>query len=221
MPRKQSAPGQRKPVDPSEQPGGFWHSAIGITRAILGDDEGPEWRAGFDIVREVRGHPDSANYRPIAVAKRLYREFPELAEHYPSEEDFMVQFANIWKKVRNLPGEDILGTALRYADETPLSLREEHEDDATPGYRRFISLAGWLCVAAGSRRIKLPCREVGEILGVRPNTVSCYREQAVEHGYMVKSADHVYRPGGRGEATQFEFAVDLWDCLTDRLPKQA
>ena len=84
---------------------------------------------------------------------------------------------------------------------------------------RVISLAGWLCGVVESDGIMLPCREVAKTLGVRPNTVACYRQQAIEHGYLTQIKAHTYRPGGKGETTEFRFRVDWWDYLTKRMPK--
>jgi hypothetical protein len=152
----------------------------------------------------------------MAVGVKLCRLIPGLADVFGSEEDFVQQFSAAWKKVRTMPGEDILGAALRMSLESPLMLRKEHED-VTPGYVRFISFAGWLCVAAGTDRVKLPCREVGEALGVNKLTVSSYRQQAVTHGYLLPLKKHTFRPGGGGEATLFRFRVEWWPCLREKV----
>ena len=87
----------------------------------------------------------------------------------------------------------------------------------TKGYVRFINLCIHLCQIAGTNKIKLPCREVGAAMGVRPNTVSSYRQMAVEHGYLLLLKEHVHVPGGRGEATKFRFRSERWDKLDKEL----
>jgi hypothetical protein len=205
------------PPAPAHVP--FWRHALACCTEALelaGDCEIPEWSAIFTLVREIRGHEDAVNHKPTMLALRLYRECPDL-ELFGGHEDFAQQFASSWEKIRTLPGEDLLASALRLADATPLGLDKKHAADVTAGYKRFVSFAGWLCVAAGTDCIKLPCREVAAVLGVRPMTVSCYRQQAVAHGYLIPLKKHVYRPNGKGEATLFRFRVEWYECLRTKV----
>jgi|GEM_PF-3095877 len=178
-----------------------------------------EWRTAFEMARWVRGVKGSDKVNPVTVAQQLYRRVPAVVESFPSEEDFLQLFSSAWDKVRILPGEDLLGAALRQADAVKLGLRPEHVERATPGYVRFISLAGHLCVALDSNLIKLPCREVAKALGVRHATVSSYRQQAVSEGYMTEVQPHRYKPGGKGEATLFRFNTGLWRYFDSKLTK--
>lgn len=195
----------------------FWQYAFDVCQGVI-DSNHREWELIFEIARAVRGHPHADRYRPASIAQKIYRKIGAI-QNLVDEEDFLTQFPNCWKKVRLLPGTNPLESAARFAEDHPLGLMPEHSEDATPGYIRFISLAGWLCTVVGTDRIKLPVREVGKALGVRPNTVSCYRQLAVEQGYLHLVANHTYNPSGKGEATEFRFPVHGWKCLSDRMPK--
>jgi hypothetical protein len=69
----------------------------------------------------------------------------------------------------------------------------------------------------GDRSIMLPCREVGEALGVQPMTISRYRKWAKEDGFLqeVKEAKFAGKRGA-GEVTEFRFDVSRCPCLENR-----
>jgi hypothetical protein len=202
----------------------FWRSAAGECETIAAcvlEGTLPEWCAPFEMARAVRGYPASSNHKPLKVAVEVYRACEIVRQLYPAEEDFVNLFANAWDKVRVLPGTDLIGSAVKMADATPLDLFEKHRDDVTGGYKRFISFCAYLCVGVGSDLIKIPCREVGAALGVRKDTVSCYRQQAVHQGYLVLIKPHTYKAGGKGEATLFRFRADWWPLLKDKVKSSA
>lgn len=199
----------------------FWtHARDAAAESVAAVEDGTraEWSLPFDLARLVRAHPHAARHKPLTVARRVYAA-ADLTGLFPDEEDFAVQFSRAWNKVRLLPGENPLATAARFAADAPLGLRAEHADEVTDGYRRFVSLAGWLCVVVGKGSIKLPCRQVAEALGVRAMTVSCYRQQAIEHGYLTLRKEHRYGGAGKGEATEFDFPWRWWKCLVEKMPK--
>lgn len=195
------------------KPSSFWQSACAECESVFADfqaGEVGEWALPFELARACRGHHDEATLNPIAVAVALYRHTPGPRSVYESEEDFVQPFSVAWRKVRVLPGENLLASAAESSARDPLTIHKMHDGHVTDGYRRFISFCGHLCAAAGTDRIKLPCREVGEALGVRKDTVSSYRQQAAEHGYLILLKKHRHSAGGRGEATLFRFRVEYW-----------
>ena len=202
----------------------FWDAAAGKCETVARDvlsGVAPEWRAAFFMARGVRGVPGADDHPPVRIAAELYRTSAALRHLYPCAEDFLQLFSAAWEKVRVLPGEDLIGSALRLTDAHMLGLLPEHRDTVTEGYRRFVSLCGQMCVALGTDLIKLPCREVGEALGVRKDTVSSYRQQAQRHGYLVLVRPHAYRPNGKGDATLFRFRAELWKHFDGKVPRSA
>lgn len=196
------------------KPSSFWQSACAECESVFDDFQNDligEWALPFELARACRGHPDEAKLNPIAVAVALYRHTVGPRTVYESEEDFVQPLSVAWRKVRVLPGENLLASAAEASARDPLSIRKDHDGEVTDGYRRFVSFCGHLCVAAGTDRIKLPCREVGEALGVRKDTVSSYRQQATDHGYLILLKKHRHNAGGKGEATLFRFRVEWWE----------
>ena len=103
---------------------------------------------------------------------------------------------------------------MEFSRRSPLLLLKEKAVKRPSSYPSFVSLAGWLQVVAGDTEIMLPCRDVAEVMGVTPMTVSRYRNWAIEDGYLVKVKDHTFRgKGASNEATEFRFPVQLWECL--------
>ncbi len=194
--------------------------ADGIADSVGADaDAGAinEWQIMFCMAREIRGAIiDSIKAREIA--DHVWRHSEYVNENY-SYEDFVVQFCNMWKKVRVLPGEDLLGNAAKMAQVEAFGVCKEHKEDINPGFERFISFCIHVCIGAKSDQIKLPCRQVGIALGINKETVSVHRQEAIRLGYLVPLRSH--RPpgaGGRGEATLFRFRVDWWKDLKSRVP---
>ncbi|QJW93119.1 hypothetical protein [Frigoriglobus tundricola] len=181
----------------------------------------PEWYAPFEMARQCRGIDGAEHLTPLAVASHVHAQSPEVREAFPGSEDFCAAFLNAWKKIKTLPGEDVLTAAARMADRFTLLIDKVEQEQATAGYKRFISFCGHLCVGLGTDRIKLPCREVGAALGVQPKTVSCYRQLALEQGYLVLLKRHNHVPNGRGEATLFRFRVELWEYTRSQVKTSA
>lgn len=181
-------------------------------------DSMDESQALFWMAREVRGLNSTSAIAPAAVAQHLHAKCPEL-RLWIGPDDFAEQFLDKWEKVRILPNEDLLSNALRLAKEAPLGLLKQDEGYVTDGYKLFIAVCGWMCVSLGTDRIKIPCREFGELLGVRKDTVSSYRQRAERGGYLKIVKTHRFNPDGKGEATTFRFAVELWDILKAKMTR--
>jgi hypothetical protein len=181
-----------------------------------------EWQVPFLMARAAHAHPDAAKYQDgvANIAVKVHQECKEVREVYPNIEDFGALFVKAWKDVKFRPGEDLLQAAIRLADRVPLRLTDEHQVNAMPGYKRFISMCGHLCVLLECDRIKLPRKEVAAVLSVRPATVTAYRQQAVEQGYLKVVAPHIYNPAGRGEATLFRFSVERWKYVAEKMKAQ-
>ena len=80
-------------------------------------------------------------------------------------------------------------------------------------YQLFISIAGWLQRLQGEASIMLPVKKLANKLGVTANTISIYRKWAKDEGLLVEAEAYV-RPGrGRGQATQFRFAIEMFPEL--------
>lgn len=184
------------------------------------------YKPGWQFVRLCRAHPSICNMKPLPAARRviqallvaagvneLGREALELAGGWADTQDeFVARFCDAWLNIRFLPGEGPLDAAARRAAEQPLPL----ESAATaPGYVRLVTLAAYLQVARGDRPVYLPCRKLGDRLGLDRTTVSKFLRLAVSEGILepVRS----YRPSER-KANEFRVDLSLWP---DRFPAQA
>jgi hypothetical protein len=119
--------------------------------------------------------------------------------------------------VRYLPGQGPLENAIDEARVLPLDLAAEVMERRSDYYPVFVALAGHLQVIMGARPILLPVEKVGPLLGVKPMTVSRYRECAIEDGYLREVTPAVFRAKGkRGRATEFVFNVSRFAILQQR-----
>jgi hypothetical protein len=67
-------------------------------------------------------------------------------------------------------------------------------------FMRFLSIAYYLQRSAGAEEeVFLPCRSLGELLGVSHETISCYRQLAVMEGILVET-----RKSTHHKATRFK-----------------
>lgn len=182
------------------------------------DGSCPDYHVIFNIARDVKWFNPSIDINPLEVAQMIYNR-TQLVREWMGEEDFLERFQSSWEKVKILPGEDLIGSSVRMADATPLIMPDHIANKVTAGFKRFISVCGWMCVSLGTNRIKIPCREMASALGVDKETVVSYRQRAIKHDLLKLLKAHKYNPNGRGEATLFAFRVDMWPCLRDRMPK--
>jgi hypothetical protein len=197
-------------------------------RQYVGGDL-PEWQGVFHFVRLVKAHPSMAN----ESAKQAFRATEAVlrsrsrgkgnqrrdcweASLGAAREDVEATFLGAWDSIRYLPGRSPLGNAMELAKRYPLILDAGDSDRRPDGYALFISLAGWLQVGMGNQPIKLPCREVADLLHVQPMTVSRYRKWALEDEFLeeVKAARFAGKRGA-GEATSFRFDVSLFPILEE------
>lgn len=177
-------------VEPESTDGTGWHSPLWqVVRTVKGAFE---WKNvdGLKSWRTVSSVVEVENF--IEADSRLF-----------DEEDAAAAWANAWDKVRFLPGETLLDAALREADANPVVPPR----DRGKGYGRFLSLCAMLareCPTApcGFGEICIPVERWGELLDVRPNTVSVWRQWAIQDGALELSQPHSY--SGRRAA---EFAV--------------
>jgi hypothetical protein len=123
--------------------------------------------------------------------------------------------------MRIVPGEDLFGSALQWARENPVALHKEHQEVVSKGFVRFINFCIGMCMALGTSKIKLPCREVADALHVNKETVSSYRQRGVELGYLTLLKAHSYSPNGKGEATLFKFHIEKWGEIAKKVKAKA
>jgi hypothetical protein len=128
------------------------------------------------VERAIAAWPVSGRVRAPTVARKAAVQWA----HYfgVDAEDARVEFLSNWDRVRCLPGYAPLDYAIEQAEKRPIEFGGVGLAADTDGYKRFLTIAGWLQVAAGNRNILLPCELVGARLNVTPMTVSRYREWA-------------------------------------------
>jgi hypothetical protein len=117
-----------------------------------------------------------------------------------NEEDVAAAWASAWDKIRYLPGETLLDAALREADDNPVAPPR----DRSQGYTRFLSLCA---VLARTRegQIIIGIERWAELFCVRPNTLSTWRQWAVQDGIlqMTRAHSHAAR-----RATEYHVLLD-------------
>ncbi len=124
-----------------------------------------------------------------------------------TEEDAYNEFRLNWKNIRYLPDETPLSQAWARARAYPVkSPPRKGSRRATPGYDRFISLAGYLQITVGDRPILLPVKEVAELMGTDKHSISVWRRLAVEDGFLNEVTPAKFNPHGKGKATEFRVA---------------
>lgn len=183
-----------------------------------------EWRALWAFTQVLKTHPDFSDADAgdaiemveaiivrWAAAKFGLREHRRLeakgwAEYFSIErDDAIAQFTDIWAKVRLPYRADPLRLALRRAKADPLHFTDDVLSLQTGTYRAFITLAAWLQVITGSEPILLPVHSVAPLLGVRPKTISIYREAAIADQFLaIDTAHH----STAKRATRFRFNVN-------------
>ena len=153
------------------------------------------------------GNQDAAQHlweryfqRLVELARNKLQNAPRRAA---DEEDVAAAWASAWDRIRYLPGETLLDAALRDADNSPVVPPCER----TPGYGRFLGLCAVLARLRGEE-ISIGVERWAELLHVRPNTISIWRQWAVEDGVLQLIRPHCH-PARR--ATEYR-------VLLDRLP---
>jgi hypothetical protein len=124
-----------------------------------------------------------------------------------------IDFMTSWAAIRHIPFRTVLQSALQLSVATPLTPARERGRL----YQRFVSVAGWLQVLMPGKAIYLPTRAVGDLLGCNQRTVSGLRQLAVGDGLLTIVKGHTFRSTGKGEATEFRFAVEMFPELGKEL----
>jgi hypothetical protein len=197
----------------------YLERAVEEYRRYVEEDCPEEWKVLFYFVRLVKAHPSMTG----KSGKQAFREVSAAMECWDRDDqdeqnddwrhwlgvdgyDAETVFMDAWDKVRYLPGRDALTNAMERAYQRPLRPTGELKDNRPEVYSLFISLAGWLQVIVGDQPIKLPVREVGELLSLNPMTVSRLRRLAVKDGFLKQVKPHRFAgKRGTGEATSFRF----------------
>jgi hypothetical protein len=171
-------------------------------------EAGAWWSPLWHVVRASKVHP-SLQERDGFESWRAVRNivplkfFLEADSRLADEEDVAAAWASAWDRIRYLPGETLLDAALRDADNSPVVPPCER----TPGYSRFLALCAVLARLRGEE-ISIGVERWAELLHVRPNTISIWRQWAVEDGVLQLIRPHCH-PARR--ATEYR-------VLLDRLP---
>jgi hypothetical protein len=183
------------------------------------------WRDGewispiFAFVRSAKAHPELRMLRRrealnLVQSKWLWQkhgvENPWQKEFcdVDSEEEAEIEFLSVWDAIRFVPGESPLHLALALADQKPLPIQNAD----TVGYKRFLSMVGWLQYLCRTRNILVPCRKTADLLGVSHETVARYRKMAVRDAYLVVVRKHRFSKHER-EATEFRFDISRFPIL--------
>jgi hypothetical protein len=149
---------------------------------------------------------------PDDPVEAVWEHFFEL-----SADEATTAFVSHWDNIRCLPDEGPLARALELAYERPIDFRPEHISIPSGKYKRFLSFAGWLQVTTGHRAIYLPTHKVARIFGVKPMTVSRWRQAGVRDGLLRVVREHEFRSKGASLATEFRFDV----CRVPMLEEKA
>jgi hypothetical protein len=176
----------------------------------------------FHFARFCKAHPaitDLPDYAAVQEVENVMFNWDDLPEDgdpwehfFPEADDCeaaRIDFMTSWNAIRHVPFQDILQNALRLSEEIPL--RPAHPRGSL--YQRFVSLAGWLQVLANGRVIYLPTRKLNSLLGCDHTMVSRLRKLAIQDGLLTVAKQHSFRPNGKGEATEFRFAVERFEVL--------
>jgi hypothetical protein len=198
-------------------------------------DNLPAWKALYEYVRLVKGHPATAGRTPKQVFRDVDRQFQGLRHSGSTEPprtpdawlywfgvsrpNAEATFLDVWDRILWYPGRSPLQNALEQAARKPLGLSAAVLDRRPDSYPFFVSVAGWLQASLGEANIMLPCHEVADLLELDPSTISRYRKWAVADGYLVevKEARYGGKPGA-GNATEFRFNVGRFPDLAELLP---
>lgn len=171
----------------------------------------------FHFTRAAKGHPDLKDLPAEAAVQKVdgwikRKGYRDIEEGWRQELawcadddgfDARAAFLTCWDEIRFLPGETWLSAAWHKVGKGNLwQLIQRWPGCASVKYSWFLALASELQQLRGDDPILLPCRSVGECLGVNKETVSTYRQLAIKNGFLkvVKEHQHASR-----EATEFRF----------------
>jgi hypothetical protein len=168
----------------------------------------------WEFVRRAKAHSDLEGLdvlEAFAVIEGCLRSWGNGSEDediwetlFPDSDDPREEFIYTWDRIKWPRAE--LDRA--QADATVLPLKPSR--CYSPGYGRFISIAGHLQKGV-SGPILLPCVKLSEMLGCKPMAVSRYRHWAQRDG-LLKLTSRGIR--AQRKADEFTFAVELFDWET-------
>ncbi|MCX5658621.1 MAG: hypothetical protein NTW19_02735 [Planctomycetota bacterium] len=124
-------------------------------------------------------------------------------------------FLSCWDRVRCLPGYGPVDYAIQRATAVPINWLANNLSIDTAGYRRFLSVAGWLQVTAGNANIVLPVHLLSKKLKTTTMSVSRYRTAALADKYLIFAKAHRWhsKGGSANAATEYRFNVGLVPVL--------
>jgi hypothetical protein len=201
------------------------HQATAKTREA---ERSGKWHSPcFEFTRQLKAHPELGPItaaKAIAKIEHIIRSWEDMTGddfwgHFfcVSRDDGHAEILDCWDQVRRLPGLDALANAAEFSRRIPLSLSKKafEKRGRSMAYCRFLSLCGWLQVTVGTGNpIAVPCREVADLIGVEPMTVSRFRKWALEDGFLQEYRKHQFHgPAAANKATEFFFAWNWWPIL--------
>lgn len=173
----------------------------------------------------LRAHPAMDDYlsRPIEAFKLIEKSGPHDFSWFGLDRvEALAMFCDLFETIRFRPGQPPLEQARDRARADRLKLSDDLRairpiDDRDPrseeDYEFFISLAGWLQVVVGNRPFQLPTRNVAELMGVSPMTVTRYRRLAVKDKFVSVTQEH---SKAHRLATEFRFNTSAFDALAEK-----
>jgi hypothetical protein len=170
----------------------------------------------WDFVRRAKAHPDLGGLdelEALSAIERCLRSWENASENqdiwevlFPDSDDPREEFIYTWDRIKWPRAE--LDRA--QADATVLPLKPSR--CYSPGYGRFISIAGHLQKGV-SGPILLPCAIFSQILHCAPMAVSRYRSWAQRDGLLKLTSRGIRL---QRKADEFSFAVGLFDWKTGK-----
>jgi hypothetical protein len=117
--------------------------------------------------------------------------------------------------MRYWAGHEPLTIAKAKAEATPLRLAPDIVVRRPDRYPAFISVLGHLQATMGDQNIFAPGRKLGEVLGIKHETVARYVRWAIEDGYLEPKAPCKFSTTpGASKAAEFRFAVERFANLS-------
>ena len=150
------------------------------------DTSGADWWSPlWQVVRTCRDHAllrDCDGEQAWRVVRSLVPPDAWLTadSRLGNIEDVGAAWASAHDKVRFLPGETMLDTALSHAEANPVVPPRDRGE----GYGRFLALVAAVARRRRNEPAAIPVERWAALLGVRPNTVSVWRRWAQEDGIL-------------------------------------
>jgi hypothetical protein len=185
--------------------------ALGAFRDDVGHSE--LWQATafplWGFLRIVKAHPDihdaTAKQAVEVIEKSIARWVKGKAptakraatawmDYFDlAREDAVTEIAATWSKIKRPYGASALDEAIARARVQPIGFSDGGMLTMdSPGYRNFLSVAGWLqvCVDAGAT-ILLPLEKLSAELEVSTKTIARWRQFAMEDAFLILVEKHI------------------------------